>query len=72
MKLKIASEDYDSLRRQSEALLQEKDAELKSIKDLMAATKQQVRLYNALNTLGIQSLTCRNEVVHCYTLILTV
>lgn len=61
MKLKIASEDYDSLRRQSEALLQEKDAELKSIKDLMAATKQQVRLYNALNTLGIQSLTLHVE-----------
>ncbi|XP_019854310.1 PREDICTED: centrosomal protein of 162 kDa-like [Amphimedon queenslandica] len=41
MKLKTAKEDYDSLRRQSEALLQEKDAELKSIKDSMTATKQQ-------------------------------
>ena len=43
-KLKSTSEDYDSLRRHSEALLQEKDAELKSIKDSMTATKQQVRL----------------------------
>ena len=56
-KLKTFSEDYDSLRRQSEALIHEKDSELKAMKDSMASKTKQVSVCVSRITMKKVTLT---------------